>query len=207
MHFWRFDGLDEKDFEWFESKYPGWYDEYGFFWEAYRELDSPKEQSLLLSGLLADAPPFCWTCTMPSVIDEDQCHRVVDGRTRFYCSKECRWIDESNPGRFTGDRNYFDRYHGMDIADVVTDLGFLRADGSTLTGQPHLRKEDKWTLDDLRAVGLGIESPNINRAKELGLPSGDHHAAFREGINVATGVNGGPGQVITKALDLPYPVG
>ena len=35
LHFWRFDALDEKDFEWFESKYPGWYDEYGAFWEAY----------------------------------------------------------------------------------------------------------------------------------------------------------------------------
>jgi hypothetical protein len=205
MHFWRFEGLDERDFEWFENHYPGWYDEYGFFWEAFKELDSPKEASLLLSGLLADAPPFCWTCTMPCVLDEDQCHRVVDDRTRFYCSPECRWIDESNPGRYTGDRNYFDRFHGMDLAEVVTDLGFVRADGSTLMGQPHLREDDRWTLADLRAIGIEIESPNINQAKALGLPSGDWSAAFREGINVATGMNGGPGPVQATALQIPYP--
>ncbi len=207
MHFWRFDGLDEQDFEWFEAKYPGWYDEYGFFWEAYRELDDPKEGALLLSGLLADAPPFCWTCTMPSVIDEDQCHRVVDDRTRFYCSKECRWIDETNPGRYVGDRNYFDRFHGMDLADMVVDLGFVRADGKTLMGQPHLRQDDKWTVDDLRAVGLQIESPNINLAESMGLPSGDWSTAYRDGVNVATGVNGGPGQIRTAPLDTPYPRG
>jgi len=205
MHFWRFDGLDERDFEWFESKYPGWYDEYGFFWEAYSELDDPKEQSLMLSGLMADAPPFCWTCTLPAVLDEDMCHRVVDDRTRFYCSRECQWLDESNPGRYTGDRNYFDRFHGRDLTDVVQDLGFVRADGRTLTGQPHLRADDKWTLDDLRAVGLEVQSPNINTAKAMNLPSGDHSAAFRAGVNVATGRNGGPGPVRVVALDIPAP--
>ena len=34
---WRFDPLDDRDFEWFEAKYPGWYAEYGCFWEAYRQ--------------------------------------------------------------------------------------------------------------------------------------------------------------------------
>ena len=61
----------------------------------------------------------------------------VDERTRFYCSKECHWMDESNPGRYTGDRNYFDRYHGWELSEVVKDLGFVRADGKTLLAQPH----------------------------------------------------------------------
>ncbi|MBA2765025.1 MAG: methane monooxygenase [Thermoleophilaceae bacterium] len=207
LHFWRFDGLDERDFEWFEDKYPGWYDEYGFFWEAYRELDDPKERSLLLSGLMSEAPPFCWTCTLPCVLDEDMCHRAVSDRTRFYCSKECRWIDESNPNRYVGDRNYFDRYHGMDIADVVRDLEFIRPDGETLMAQPHLRPEGQWTLSDLEAVGLKIESPNINVAQAMGLPSGDWSDAYREGLTNATGRNGGPGQTHVEALDTPYPAG
>ena len=38
---WRFDPLDERDYEWFEAKYPGWYAEYGAFWEAYREGTDP----------------------------------------------------------------------------------------------------------------------------------------------------------------------
>jgi propane monooxygenase large subunit len=177
LHFWRFDPLDERDFEWFESKYPGWYDEYGWFWEAYRELSDPAEGALLLSGLLDDAPPFCWTCQMASVFDEDLCHREVEGRTRFYCSKECRWLDESNPGRYGGDRNYFDRYHGMDLADLVSELGFVRSDGRTLIAQPHLNDDRRWTLDDLRRIGLTVTSPNINTAVSMGLANGSWHDA------------------------------
>jgi propane monooxygenase large subunit len=172
LHFWRFDALDEQDFEWFESKYPGWYDEYGFFWEAYRELDDPKEAALLLEGLLPDAPPTCWTCVMPAVIEEDLCHREVNGRTRFYCSPECRWLDESNPGRYEGERNWFDRYHEMPLTDVVRDLGFVRSDGSTLVGQPHLRDEDRWTLEDLDRIGMTVTSPNIRAAEAMGLANG-----------------------------------
>lgn len=180
LHFWRFDGLDQSDFDWFESKYPGWYDEYGFFWEAFREVDDPKDQALLLTGFLADAPPFCWTCQMGCVLDDDMCHRPVDGRTRFYCSKECRWLDESNPGRYQGDRNWFDRYHGWDLADVVRDLGFIRPDGRTLMAQPHLDGDRRWTIDDIAAVGLTVESPNINTARAMGLPSGDWHQPFAD---------------------------
>ncbi|MHB8696260.1 MAG: ferritin family protein, partial [Solirubrobacteraceae bacterium] len=187
LHFWRFDSLDERDFEWFEDKYPGWYDEYGFFWEAYRDLDSPSERALLISGMLADAPPFCWTCQGAGVIDEDQCHRIVGGRTRFYCSKECRWLDESNPGRYTGDRNWFDRYHGWKLHDVVRHIGFVRDDGQTLIAQPHLRSEDRWTLKDLEAVDVTIESPNINTAVRLGLPSGDWHTPFAASHNGTAG--------------------
>ncbi|MFY9468953.1 MAG: hypothetical protein WAP37_02415 [Solirubrobacterales bacterium] len=180
LHFWRFDPLDERDFEWFENQYPGWYDEYGMFWEAYRELQDPKDQALLLSGFMAEAPPFCWTCTMACVFDEDATHRVVGDRTRFYCSKECLWLDESNPGRYQGDRNYFDRYHGMELSEVVSDLGFVRRDGKTLLAQPHLKDDDRWTLDDIRSIGLEITSPNIAYAESQGLPSGNWHTASEE---------------------------
>lgn len=172
LNYWRFDPLDERDFEWFERKYPGWYAQYGAFWEAYRESTDPGGGFLPMQ-LMNLAPPFCWTCQMPSMIEEDLCHREVDGRTRFYCSKECRWLDESNPGRYTGDRNYFDRYHGWELSKVVEDLGFVRSDGVTPIAQPHLRDERRWTLEDLRRHDLEIVSPNIRKARELGLPSGD----------------------------------
>lgn len=175
FHYWRFDGLDDRDFEWFESKYPGWYDEYGFFWEALRETDSPKDRTLMLQSLLDDAPPFCWTCQMPCVLDEDRCHAEVEGRTKFYCSKECQWLDDSNPGRYTGDRNWFDRYHGWGVGDVIRDLGFVRPDGETLIAQPHLREDDQWTLTDMDALGMTVTSPNINTAANEGLASGDWH--------------------------------
>jgi propane monooxygenase large subunit len=170
---WRFDPLDERDFEWFESKYPGWYAQYGAFWEAYR-YGADKANHFLPTDMIKVAPPNCWTCQGFCVDPDDRRHRVVDDRTRFYCSEECRWMDETNPGRYTGDRNFFDRYHGQALADVVRDLGFLRADGRTLMGQPTLETHDMWTLADLERFNLPIVSPNIRMAQELGLPSGDH---------------------------------
>ena len=101
------------------------------------------------------------------------CHRVVDDRTRFYCSRECRWLDQSNPGRYRGDRNFFDRYHGWELSEVVRDLGFIRADGKTLMGQPHLDSHRRWTLSDVEAIGVEIRSPNVDTAEAMGLPNGD----------------------------------
>jgi len=120
------------------------------------------------------APPNCWTCQGFCVDPDDRKHRIVEGRTRFYCSKECQWMDESNPGRYTGDRNFFDRYDGWELSTIIRDLGYLRADGKTLIGQPHLNTEGMWTIDDIRELNLVVESPNIRLARELGLPTGDH---------------------------------
>jgi propane monooxygenase large subunit len=199
LHYWRQEGLDETDFAWLEDKYPGWYDEYGFFWEAFTACSDPEEHTMLLKAMLPEAPPTCWTCTMPSVIEEDICHRVVDDRTRFYCSKECQWIDEINPGRYEGDRNWFDRYHGQEMSEVVQQLGFVREDGKTLMGQPHLNADKRWTLEDLRKCEVVIESPNINYAKSLGLPSGDHHTPFAAKKHNDYGyVNGNSGLLIPQ---------
>ncbi len=56
---------------------------------------------------------------------------------------------------------------------MIEDLGFVRSDGETLIGQPHLHDEHRWTLADIRAHNLNLVSPNIRVARELGLPSGD----------------------------------
>jgi propane 2-monooxygenase large subunit len=173
LSFWRFDPLDDRDFEWFESKYPGWYAEYGAFWEAFRASTDPSADFFPMR-LLDVTPPWCWTCQTTCVREVDRRHRIVDGRTRFYCSHECAWLDESNPGRYVGDRNYMDRFHGRELSEVVRELGFVRADGETLIAQPHLRDERRWTLSDIRRHGIEIVSPNIRVACELGLPSGDH---------------------------------
>ena len=109
---------------------------------------------------------------MPAMIVEDRCHRVVGERTRFYCSKECRWMDESNPGRYVGDRNYFDRYHGWEASEVVSDLGFVRADGETLIAQPHLREERRWTLEDLRRPTCGSSARTCASRRRWGCRAG-----------------------------------
>jgi propane monooxygenase large subunit len=170
---WRMDPLDERDFEWFEDKYPGWYSEYGAFFEAYRHGLYPDGGFMPLEFINL-APPSCWTCQGFCVSETDRRHRVVEQRTRFYCSPECAWMDESNPGRYTGDRNFFDRYDGWEASEVVRYLGFVRADGVTTIGQPHLESDRRWTLEDIRKNGITIRSPNIRVARELGLPTGDH---------------------------------
>lgn len=119
--------------------------------------------------------------------DHDQLYRVVDNRTRFYCSEMCVRNDVEYPGRYTGDRQFFDKYHGWNLADVVRDIGFVREDGKTLVGQPHI-DDDKpmWTLADLEACGCEIKSPNIRTAEEMGLPNGSwHDSGDPEGAVVA----------------------
>lgn len=174
LHFWRSDPLTETDFEWFEEKYPGWYEQYGAFWEGYRQTTDPKNSTLLLSQMMAQAPPLCWSCQLPAVFEESLCHREVDGRTRFYCHERCQRLDETRPGRYTGDRNWFDRYDGWDLADVVRELGLLRTDGKTLVGQPHLLEDPKmmWTIEDIERCNVKIISPNIRLAREMGLADG-----------------------------------
>jgi hypothetical protein len=71
-----------------------------------------------------------------------------------------------------GDRNYFDRYHGWELSEIVRDIGFVRADGKTLIAQPHLDNERMWTLDDVKSMDFHVQSPNITVAEKLGLPNG-----------------------------------
>jgi propane monooxygenase large subunit len=173
LHFWRTEPLNERDFEWFEAKYPGWYAQYGAPWEAFRATrHDPQQFKHLLNMALEQAAPSCWVCLMGCVFPEDMCHRAVDGHTRFYCSPECKWLDESNPGRYVGDRNFLDRYHGWELSEVVRDLGFLRTDGKTLIAQPHLSDEGMWTIDDVASMDFHVQSPNITVAEKLGLPNG-----------------------------------
>src|SRR5438270_2545235 len=174
---WRSDPLDERDFEWFEDKYPGWYEEYGPFWKAMGQFSKdPEGFGAFLKQISEQPVPSCWTCLVSCVFPEDLRHREVDGRTRFYCSHECMWLDESNPGRYVGDRNFFDRYHGWELSEIVRDLGFLRPDGRTLVAQPHLDDDFMWTLDDIRKMDFEVMSPNIVLADRMGLASGSSHA-------------------------------
>ena len=41
VNYWRIDAMTDKDFEWFEDKYPGWYAKYGKWWEDYNRLAYP----------------------------------------------------------------------------------------------------------------------------------------------------------------------
>ena len=111
---------------------------------------------------------------VPCLIREDTVVDTVDGQVRTYCSETCHWTDAvafrptyngrptPNMGRLTGKREWETLYDGMQVSDIIKDLGYVRDDGKTLIPQPHLDLDDPkklWTLDDCK--GLPFPSPNV----------------------------------------------
>ncbi|MDY6807860.1 methane monooxygenase [Gordonia sp. HNM0687] len=174
VNYWRIDPMTDKDFEWFEEKYPGWYNKFGKWWENYNRLRYPgRNKPIAFEDVDYEYPHRCWTCMVPCLIREDMVTDKVDGQWRTYCSETCAWTDTTafrgeyegrdtpNMGRLTGFREWETLHHGKDLADIIKDLGYVRDDGKTLIPQPHLNLDpDKmWTLDDVR--GNTFQSPNI----------------------------------------------
>ena len=174
-NYWRIDGMDDTDFEWFEHKYPGWYDKYGKWWERYSDYSVKNGHKPIAfePGADYEYPHRCWSCMVPCLIREDMVVDEVDGQVRTYCSETCHWTDavafrpeyEGRPtpamGQLTGKREWETLYHGMDVAEIMQELGYVRDDGKTLIPQPHLDLDPKkmWTLDEAR--GNTLQSPNI----------------------------------------------
>ena len=72
VNFWRIEAQTEKDFEWFEHKYPGWYAEFGDFWKWYAKLSVPGETNILFNSDVGYVYPHrCWSCMVPCLIRED----------------------------------------------------------------------------------------------------------------------------------------
>ena len=152
--------MTDEDFEWFEYKYPGWYDKYGKWWENYSRLSIPNGHKPIVGEDVDYVyPNRCWTCMVPCLIREDMVSAEVDGVHRTYCSETCRWTDVEafrpiyqgretpNMGRLVGHREWETLYHGWTWAKVVEDMGFVRDDGKTMTAQPHLNLDPQkmWT--------------------------------------------------------------
>ena len=158
--------MDDTDFEWFEHKYPGWYDKYGKWWERYSDYSVRNGHKPIAfePGADYEYPHRCWSCMVPCLIREDMVEDEVDGQVRSYCSETCHWTDkvafrpeyEGRPtpamGQLTGKREWETLYHGMDVAEIMQELGYVRDDGHTLVPQPHLNLDPKkmWTLDEAR---------------------------------------------------------
>jgi propane 2-monooxygenase large subunit len=198
-NYWRIDPMTDKDFEWFEYKYPGWYDKYGKWWENYNRLSTPNgHHPIVAEDVDYQYPHRCWTCMVPCLVREDMVMAEVDGQWRTYCHEVCRWTDAEafrptyqgretpNMGQLIGKREWETLYHGWNWADVVTDMGYVRDDGKTMVAQPHLHLDDPkkmWTLDHLRRMGP-LQSPNV-LFNEM---TPEERAAFH-----ARYIRGGPG--------------
>jgi len=174
-NYWRIDPMTDEDFEWFEYKYPGWYDKYGKWWENYARLSIPNGHNpIVFEDVDYEYPQRCWVCMVPCLVREDMVMAEVDGQMRTYCHEACRWTDVEafrptfqgretpNMGQLIGKREWETLYHGWNWADVIADMGFVRDDGKTMTAQPHLNLDPKkmWTLDHLRRCPP-LQSPNV----------------------------------------------
>ena len=98
---------------------------------------------------------------VPCLIREDMVEDEVDGQRRTYCSKTCHWTDKvafrpeykGRPtpamGKLTGKREWETLYHGMDVAEIMQELGYVRDDGHTLsrsrTWTSTRRRCGRWT--------------------------------------------------------------
>lgn len=158
----RYDPIDEREMDWFENKYPGWYSHYGKFWEAYRQMTDPDEQ-LLITKALGGLPNFCQVCQLPTIFprpDETFAQTLEkNGKTLTFCSPGCKWTYERDPEHYSGFKSFYDLYDGWDLADVIINLGYLRDDGKTLIAQPLLNPKRMWTIDDIRRCQYEVVAP------------------------------------------------
>jgi methane monooxygenase component A alpha chain/propane monooxygenase large subunit len=160
--FWRMEAPTQVDVEWLEKHYPDWSVYYGKFWDEARRMTDPAEGALPIQ-LMPKLPPFCQVCLFPCVYPRPDCstHRIVKrgGRKMAFCSKTCEWIFDLEPARYSNYQNWYERFDGWNLADVVVELGYVRKDGKTLIAQPTLKTDRMWTVDDLRRVDYVIEDP------------------------------------------------
>jgi propane monooxygenase large subunit len=195
-NFWRIEAMTERDFEWFEHKYPGWYDEFGAWWENYAKLSKPGNPPITFVDTGYVYPHRCWSNLVPCLIREDIVVDEVDGEIYTYGHEVDRWTHkvafqgeyQGRPtpamGRFSGHREWESMYHGWDLADAIKDMGFVRSDGKTLIAQPHLSfdEKDMWTLDHVR--GYEIKSPLITLRGMTPEQRDAHIADYKKGFKV-----------------------
>ena len=199
VNYWRIDPMTPEDFEWFEHKYPGWYDEYGVWWEHYSSLSEPNgHKPIAFEDTGYVYPHRCWSCMVPCLIREDTVMDYVDGQWRTYCHEYCHWTDtvafrdtyKGRPtpamGKMTGKREWETLYHGWDLADIQKDLGYVREDGNTLVPQPHVLFDDKkmWTLD--RMKGIEFQSPNVLLNQMSDEEREKHMEEYKAGFTINT---------------------
>src|SRR4028118_2301365 len=71
-NYWRIDPMTEEDFEWFEHKYPGWYNKFGKWWEHYRNLSEPNgHKPIAFEDTGYVYPHRRWTRMVPRLIRAD----------------------------------------------------------------------------------------------------------------------------------------
>jgi hypothetical protein len=153
-----------------KKHYPGWHQIYGGYWEGYRALADPAGKPYHTTGTpgLAAVLP-----SLPIAMRDapSRPERSADRRSwpqKFArCSEGCEWIFTNWPRVYPSRKQFWERYHGWDLADVILDLGYVRPDGKTLIGQPALDLERLWTIEDIRRLKYAIKDPLLEQGRYL----------------------------------------
>ena len=197
VNFWRIEAQTEKDFEWFEAKYPGWYAKFGDFWKWYAKLSHPARRSSpstkksdMLIRTVAGAAWFrasfakTWSSIRSTANGIPLRMKTIAGQLlkplpmSIRAGRRLPWAASAASGN--GKRCIT----AWDLADAIVDLNFVRSDGKTLIPQPHLRFDDKdmWTLDDVR--GHTLMSP-LTILREMSPEDREQHLAdYRAGFEI-----------------------
>jgi hypothetical protein len=166
LMYWRQDPLSDADMEWFENEYPGWYDQYGWFYEGMREMQEPGSGNPFL--LFPEMPPVCRVCQLPCILPRLDINDIrikeYQGRRHAFCSAPCERFFDQEPGRYLGFKTFWELWDGYGLDEFIVKQGLLRPDGKTLIAQPHCSDDPKmmWTLDDIKALGHEIKDPLQN---------------------------------------------
>lgn len=164
--YWKLDTMGPKDMEWFEQKYPGWDENYGWFWEGYEAYTDPADGVNPLAAF-DGVPPVCQVCQMPCVfprIDISDARAMeYAGKLRAFCSGECERIFNEDPQRYLGYKTMWELYDGYSLDEYIVENKLVRADGKTLLAQPSLDWEKMWTVDDIRKWEYEIKDPMRSR--------------------------------------------
>ncbi|MBL6751106.1 MAG: hypothetical protein ISP90_11320 [Nevskia sp.] len=158
----RADPMTAADMDWLEKKYPGWHGRFGWFWDSYAKCTDPNDRAIVLKEL-GGLPNFCEVCQRPLIFPTPQAHsgrsRVHAGKNHIFCSAGCEEIFVNDPIHYQVGKSFYDLYHGCTLAEVVEHMGYIRDDGRTLMGQPLLRQNRMWTVDDLRRCDYVVQRP------------------------------------------------
>ena len=130
LNFLRSDPMGPADFEWFENHYPGWSAVYQPFWDGYKPDAGPVRCHLMLQELPA-LPPFCQVCKLPCAMPHLGINEFRWSSSTTASSTRCAAraaSGSSPPGRrcYAGGKQFWAKYHGWDLADVILDLGYVR---------------------------------------------------------------------------------
>jgi toluene monooxygenase system protein A len=107
-------GASPAERDWLESKYPGWNEHFGKYWDVIGE---NARQGNIPATYPQTLPIVCNMCQIPIVTPADPQKRHLDpyvldqgGRRYQFCSEPCRWIFEQNPSRYAGHLSLVDRF-------------------------------------------------------------------------------------------------